>query len=160
MEEIMEPGLDVVFGLSVASFSTRKQIEELEKELLYLPQVDVPVLNTIHDGIYCRQITLPAGAFAIGHEHTGDFINIVVKGKCSVLIDGSVREIGPSTFISKGHDRKVGYIHEDTTWITVHRTDLDSINEIENSLFIKSKGYIDWEESKKLNFENNLSIKN
>jgi quercetin dioxygenase-like cupin family protein len=139
--------LEEVMALSVKEFVTPEQIEALEAELLSLPNVyECPVKHTLHDGIYIREITMPKGSFAIGHAHTGDFINIVTKGSCSVLLDGEVRKVGPSTFISKGHDRKVGYVHEDITWISVHRTDLDSVEEIERTTLIYSDTFKKWKE--------------
>jgi hypothetical protein len=77
--------------------------------------------HSFSPGIYMREILMFAGTTLIGAEHTGEHFNVVLKGRCFVSIDGVSKEIvAPSYFRSGAGVRKVLYIVEDTTWITVH----------------------------------------
>ena len=127
---------------AIRFFSTPERIEALEAELLKYEQAEIPVTHRLCSGVYAREITIPRGAFAIGHAHRHDCLNIVLSGRASVLIDGEVRIVtGPCVFIGKAGERKVGYIHEDATWITVHSTKETDLAKIEDELLVKSRPF-------------------
>jgi len=124
------------------SFTTMQEIEALEAEVLQLGANKVPVIHGFCKGIYTRQIDMPAGHFAIGDNHTEECLNIVTKGSMSVMIDGYIFVVkAPCQFVSPPFTRKIGFVHSDITWITVHPTDLTDIQELEKSLIIKSGSY-------------------
>jgi hypothetical protein len=122
---------------------TPQQVEELEAYMLSLPQLDAPVTNVFCEGCYVRGVTLPAGAFAIGHAHRNDCINIVQSGKVSVLIDGKIKLIqAPAVFVGKAMDRKVGFIHQESVWYTVHATSETDLDKLEDELILKSAAFL------------------
>lgn len=98
-------------------------------------------------GIYVREIWMPAGAVILGHEHTGDHLNVVVSGKFLLRAEGCVRQISagptPVTFRSKAGVRKALYIIEDTTYMTVHvnEDDCHDIPTLEARFTRKSETY-------------------
>jgi hypothetical protein len=122
------------------SFTTLEEIEALEGELLNnVEPVNIPVKYGFCKGLHTRQITLPKGIIAIGHAHSGECLNIVTAGSVSVVIDGEVKRItAPCQFVSAPLGRKVGFVHEDCTWITVHATHTTDIDELEKELLVKS----------------------
>ena len=121
---------------------TPEQIEALEARMLEDGRIELPVIHRICDGVYFREVTLPAGYFAIGHAHPKDTMNFVMGGSVSVLIDGVVRKIeAGAVFVSKAMQRKVGYIHSPCRWITAHRTDLTDIAAIEEEIIVKSEAF-------------------
>lgn len=124
---------------ALKSFTTLEEIEALEGEMLAHKSVPIHVKHSFAAGIYAREITLPAGVVAIGHAHTEECLNIVTKGSVSVLLEGEmVRVSAPATFPSAPFSRKVGYVHEDLTWITVHPIKERSIDKIESQIIAKS----------------------
>lgn len=141
-QQIDGPVTEEALVLSLKKFITLEDIEQLEGFMLELEQTEVPVTHTFADGMVSKQITLPKGNFAIGHAHKKDCINIVLSGSASVLIDGEIKRItGPCTFVGKALDRKVGYIHEDCTWITVHATRETDLEKLDAELLIKSETF-------------------
>lgn len=127
---------------ALKSFVSLDSIEALEDELLALGSVSIPVKHSFCRGIYTRQITIPKGTLAIGHAHSDECLNIVTAGSVSVVIDGKIVLVSaPACFPSAPLDRKVGYVHEDLTWITVHATNETRIEKLENDLIVKSKAF-------------------
>lgn len=145
--DLIDPSRVLVEALK--SFTTTAQIEALEAELLGCENnVEIPVFHSFCKGVYARTITLPKGTIAIGHEHSDECLNIFVKGRVSVVIDGEIQELtAPATFVSAPHTRKIGFIHEDATWVTVHATNEREIDKLEAELIIKSDSFKKFEES-------------
>lgn len=122
---------------SIEAIEKLEKYEQLAEVMLGMPQVSIPVKHTFGPGVYMREITIPAGTFALGHAHKHDCINIVVSGKASMLGDDGQAFImeAPKTFVSKAFTQKFGYIIEDLTHITVHANpdevrDLDQLEEM------------------------------
>jgi hypothetical protein len=134
---------DMIMAEAIKSFTTKEEIEALEIELLNANNnIKIPVIHAFWKGGYARTITIPAGSLAIGHEHTDECLNIVVKGSVSVVIDGEVRVVAaPATFVSPPGQRKIGYVHEDLTWVTVHTTSTSDVDRVEEELIVKSDGF-------------------
>ncbi len=119
-----------------------------DKEILFaeylmskMPQAQYETRHIFNDGIYTRELHIPEGTFAIGMDHVKDnILNIVVKGSCSFIDgEGVLKTIkAPFTFVSKSGKKKVGYFHEDTIWLNVHRTDTLTVEDAEKELLIKS----------------------
>lgn len=136
---------------STVSVPVNDQIENLERELLNLPQVECPLKHNFAPGVYMREITMPAGSLIIGHEHLTEHFNVVLTGKARVMIDGVIEDlVAPCYFISKPNVRKVLYIVEEMKFATIHPTDETSVEVLENTLIRKSNSFIKHEEAKAL----------
>lgn len=97
------------------------ELEQLESHMLDLPQVECPVVHHFGPGIYIREVTLPAGAFAIGHAQRHEHLNIMLTGSVAVLgDDGEVKVLrAPMIFVGQP-GRKVGLILETCIWQNVY----------------------------------------
>jgi hypothetical protein len=96
---------------------------------------ELPLTHVFSDGVYAREIFMPAGMIVVGHVHNTTHLNIVSTGKAIVWMNDTVVEItAPYTFESKAGTRKVLYILEDMFWTTIHATDSRDIDELENTL--------------------------
>lgn len=105
------------------------------KELLKLPQVECPLEHHFCDGVYARQITMPANTFIVGKRHKTAHFNIILKGKAKVLIDGVVSIIEAPCILNSNIDvRKVLFIIEEMTWVTIHPTTETNIEILEKHL--------------------------
>ena len=122
--------------LVISEPTWKEKISFLVNEMSAIPQVDCPLKHYFAPGIYVREIFMPAGSVVIGKIHKTEHFNIIQKG-CVTLhnADGS-KEIltGPLTFVSKPGVQKVLYIHEDTIWSTVHKTENKDIESLEAEL--------------------------
>lgn len=120
---------------------TNREIESLEGRLLALPQVPYRLRTFFAPGIYLREITMPAGALILGHEHTTEHLNIVASGAAVVVIRDRVeRMVAPYVVMSGPGVRKVLLVLEDCVWYTVHANPEDERDEaaLESRLIVKS----------------------
>ena len=117
---------------------TRGQIEAFGQMLQGLEvEHDIADLSTVHhqaQALYGRSIVVKAGTFLVGLPHKAGHLNVCV-GDITVWTEGGRQRLaGAHILTSKAHDMRVGFAHADTTWLTVHATDLTDIAEIEDSL--------------------------
>lgn len=75
------------------------------------------------NGIYARELTVPAGTVISAGIHKHANITVVSQGKVRVATEEGVRTIeAPCTFISSPGIKRAAYIMEDTVWTTFHAT--------------------------------------
>lgn len=120
---------------SLSNDELRRKIIALEAVMKDMDQVHIEPVHYISNGLYAREIFIPAGVTLTGKIHKTEHINIISKGDISVMTeDGIKRLVAPCTIISKPGMKRVGYAHEDTVWTTIHATELTDIPEIEAAL--------------------------
>lgn len=51
-------------------------IEDATRKLRELPQVDLNEQHLFADGMYCRQVSMPAGSLIVGHVHKKEAIKV------------------------------------------------------------------------------------
>ena len=97
-----------------------------------------PLKHTFAKGYYIREINTPAGQFIVTKIHKEEHPFFLMKGECSVLTeDGPKRIKAPYYDITKAGTKRVIYIHTDVTWVTVHATDLKTVEEVEEKVIAK-----------------------
>ena len=95
------------------------------------PQVECPVTHNFAPDIYVREIFMPADTVVIGHKHLTEHFNVILKGKCRVMIGDVVEELtAPCTFVSGAGSQKIVNVLEDCIWQTVH-SNPDNATDIE-----------------------------
>ena len=116
-------------------------IDKIEQAALALPQVDCPVAHHFGPNIYIREVTLPEGAFVIGHAQKQDHLNIMLTGKVAMVNDGEVKILeAPMVFIGKP-GKKMGYIMETCIWQNIYATDETNIDKLEEMFLDKSEAW-------------------
>jgi len=98
-----------------------KSVDSLMEKMSFMEQADCPVLHHFHDGIYIRELRMPAGIVAIGHIQRHPQMNVFVRGVVQMLNpDGTTTElVAPMTFVGSA-GRKVGYVIEDVIWQNIY----------------------------------------
>ena len=110
-------------------------LDVLEKEILRHPQVDCPLVHRFTDGMYIREIFMPAGTVVTTLTHKTNHPFVLTKGKLSVWNNGEVEHLeAPHVGITQPGARRLIIIHEDATWITFHVTDLTDPDEIAETI--------------------------
>lgn len=100
---------------------TPAELEQLESHMLDLPQVECPVVHHFGPGVYIREVTLPAGTFAVGHAQRHEHLNIMLAGSVAVLGDDGQAKVLRAPMIFVGQPgRKVGVILETCIWQNVY----------------------------------------
>jgi len=111
----------------------RRRIGEFAQMLAKLPQTDMPVDETLVDGLYVRKLLIPRGTFLVGKVHRQTCANFVESGDISILTETGCGRVKAGHFaMSKAGIQKLGYAHEDTVFVNVFRTDEQDISKIED----------------------------
>ena len=107
---------------TIAKQTLTHKIDELESVMLdNFPIVDCPVTHRFTEGMYVREIFMPAGSLITSKIHKTQHTYFVMKGKCIVWIDGVEHLIeAPYIGITEPNTRRVLYILEDCIWATSH----------------------------------------
>jgi len=123
------------------------KIERLEGAMLQHEQVECPLDHFFAQGVYVRQITVPADVLLVGHEHRFEHVCILLKGRMTIATPGGVETISaPLTFVAKP-GRKVFYTHEECVWQNIHATEERDLDKIEEQLVIKSETWLAHQEN-------------
>ena len=114
-------------------------IPEMERMMLDLPQEPAPVIHRFGPGIYIREVRLPGGTFAIGHEQLTEHLNIMHSGRVHIA-DGTTLDATESPIIFTGKPgRKAGFIEKDTVWWNIYATTETDIEKLEATYLRKSE---------------------
>jgi len=121
--------------MSEVQVSKREALMAFEQALLSMPQADIPVTHTFCDGMYARAAFIQAGTAMSGYIHLQDNLQIMVSGDVTVVTeDVEQRLTGFNIMAGRAGIKRAGYAHADTIWVTILRTDLTDVGEIERSL--------------------------
>ena len=95
----------------------RERIMHLEKAIGALPQYECPVRHYFVDGLYVREIDIPAGCALVGYIHMQPCITTLSKGTIAIS-DGenTVRLTAPFTTTVAPGTKKAGYALTDVIW--------------------------------------------
>ena len=98
-----------------------------------LDPVILPLKHHFADGIYAREMFLPAGALITGAVHKTKHMCILSQGRVRVATDdGPVELVAPATLIAYPGAKRAIYALEDSVWTNIHattETDLDKLVE-------------------------------
>ncbi len=105
----------------------RQKILDFEAALNQVPGVlhgdpAAPLNHLFADGIYVRQIFLPAGTVATGAVHKRSHPSFILTGEVKVFTEqgGAEHYIAPKCLISPAGCKRVVVALQDTIWCTVH----------------------------------------
>lgn len=117
----------------------RRSVMALQGELAQMEQLDCPLKHHFAPGAYAREILLPKGSLVIGKIHKHAHINVVSKGRVSVMTEFGRMDIeAPATFVSQVGTKRAVYAHEDTVWTTVHVTGETDLKKLEDEIIAKT----------------------
>jgi hypothetical protein len=93
------------------------------------------VTNHLVDGLYVRELLLPAGSFVLSRVHKRSLVNIISKGRV-IVIDSNGRNeyTAPHTFISGAGTQRLVFAPEETVWNTAHVTEVQDPDELVDDL--------------------------
>ncbi len=92
--------------------------------MLQMPQVETVVTDHFADGLYARELFIPAGVCLVGALHKTNHIFTVSQGECyAVTHEGKEHIVAPYTGQTRPGMKRVIYALTDTVWTTYHPTD-------------------------------------
>jgi len=90
-------------------------------------------------GVYAREMWMPKDCLITGKIHLTEHLNMLSQGRVSVSNQGeSITMEAPHTFVSPVGTKRAIYAHEDSTWTTIHATDLTDPDKIEAEIIAES----------------------
>ena len=125
--------------------SKTKSIDELESVMLdNFEVVDCPLTHRFTDGLYVREIFMPAGTLITSKIHKTQHQYFVLQGKVIVWIDGVEHLIeAPYIGVTEPNTRRVLYILEDCIWATSHpNPDNETVEQIEDRILDKHENVL------------------
>jgi hypothetical protein len=102
-------------------------VDNIEAAMMQLPDelIDGPLVHKFTEGMYIREIFMPAGSLWTSKIHKTEHPYVVSYGKVAVSIDAQewYEITAPYTGITNPGTRRVLFIIEDCIWTTFHRID-------------------------------------
>lgn len=99
--------------------------------------IDVPVIHHFAPGVYMRQMDAVAGTLVVSKMHRTEHMNILLKGSLTVATENGIELMtAPCVLKSMPGTKRIGYFHEDSSWITVHPTDETDLEIIEQQVIV------------------------
>ena len=100
--------------------------------------VELDVQHHFSDGLYARELFIPAGVCLVGALHKTRHMYMVVSGKCRVSSQyGNQEIVAPFMGETLPGTKRVIYALTDCVWVTYHPTDLTDIKDIEKALVVE-----------------------
>lgn len=121
---------------------TRERLIEFENKLSNVPGAVFgdselnPLKHSFSQGIYVREIFIPKDTIIVGKIHKHEHPNFLMSGEVSVFTEnnGVERLKAPLSMISPPGTKRIVYAHEDSVWITVHKTKHTDLEKIEKEI--------------------------
>ena len=112
----------------------RQQIADLETALAAVPgalfgdNATCPLTHRFADGIYVREIVIPAGMLLTGKIHKHAHPNFLLYGEVLVVTEQGGQEHlqAPLSLISPPGTKRAVYALTDVVWVTVHANPTDT----------------------------------
>ena len=118
----------------------RDRIARLEAAMMAATDqhIHIEPAHRFAQGLYSREVVMPAGTVATGHIHAQEHICIISAGRCEVISETLGARIveAPATFIVPRGTKNCVRAITDTVWTTVHATELRDVVEIEAAMLL------------------------
>lgn len=87
-------------------------------------EIDLFIQHHFSDGVYARQMKLPAGHFAVTHAHKYDHLSILASGEVTVEFDNRIeRHTAPAVITIFANQNHRIEAQQDAVWFCIHATD-------------------------------------
>ena len=111
--------------------TTQSDIVKLQTLMLRGDTLELEVKHHFSDGLYARELFIPAGVCLVGALHKTTHLYTVVKGRCKVSSQfGNLDIEAPFMGETIPGTKRVIYAETDCVWIGFHPTNLTDVDEI------------------------------
>lgn len=125
--------------------------DDIERECLALPQVDIPLVHHFGPNIYMREITIPPETLVVGHKHRHEHMCLMMKGTLYVMDgDGEPHELVAPMIFTAPPGRKIGYAVDEVVFVNVFSTEVRDVDVIEEMFVEKSAAWADFDQARRL----------
>lgn len=115
-----------------------EQLRELERAMLEQGEpAETAIEHHFANGVYGREMFMPAGTMLTGKIHRHSTLNVLIQGDITVSTPEGIRRLqAPAVFVSAPGAKKVGFAHTDVRWLNVHPTKLTDLAAIEAKFIV------------------------
>ena len=86
-------------------------------------------------GVYARELKLKAGTILTGKIHNFESMGILSQGRMRILTSEGAKIVeAPYVTVDKPGVKRLGVCETDCTFVSIHRTDAETIEDIEDEL--------------------------
>ena len=141
MNEIIAPDNTELLKRIFGDLQSQKYIDvvrDVQKQIQdHAELIDVPVEHHFAPGVYMRQMDAKAGTLVVSKMHRTEHMNVLLSGSLTVATENGIEYLkAPAVIKSMPGTKRIGYFHEDTSWMTVHPTDSTDLEEIEKQVIV------------------------
>tara|TARA_R100000742_G_C4279452_1_gene104064 strand:+ start:4456 stop:4992 length:537 start_codon:yes stop_codon:yes gene_type:complete len=96
-----------------------------------------PLKHNFEGGLYTRTMYMPKGSIIVSMIHRQQHPSFLLKGELSYLTDeGEVKRIkAPHTVFTQEGTQRVFYVHQESVWTCVYKTDATTVEEAELEIY-------------------------
>lgn len=154
-------------GISIEKNNVRDSIMNFEAQILSQENAVIgdsdlcPLKHTFSDGIYVREIFIPAGMYIVGKIHKHEHPNFLMSGEVDVVTkDGKETIVGPCSMISPAGTKRALYAKTDLVWITIHHNPTNTQDPKELEKIVIADSFEEYDKFEKLQSKKIVSIWN
>lgn len=141
MNEIIAPDNTELLKHIFGDLQSQKYIDvvrDVQKQIQdHAELIDVPVEHHFAPGVYMRQMNAKAGTVVVSKMHRTEHMNVLLSGSLTIATENGIEYLkAPAVIKSMPGTKRIGYFHEDTSWMTVHPTDSTDLEEIERQVIV------------------------
>ena len=124
----------------------QEQVNEIEGVIVHkageerteIEEYYTPLKQNLEGGLYTRELFMPKGAVIVSMIHKQQHPSFLLKGELSYLTDeGEIKKIkAPSTVFTQKGTQRVFYVHKDSEWCCVYKTDAKTFEEAEADVYV------------------------
>ena len=117
------------------NLALQSNIYKAQDVMLAMPQAETEVTHHFADGIYARELLIPAGVCLVGALHKTNHLFTVSEGEC-VAVTHEGREEIKAPYMGQTHPgmKRVIYAITDTVWTTFHVTEETDVDKIADEI--------------------------
>ena len=141
MNEIIAPDNTELLKRIFGDLQSQKYIDvvrDVQKQIQdHAELIDVPVEHHFAPGVYMRQMNAKAGTVVVSKMHRTEHMNVLLSGSLTIATENGIEYLkAPAVIKSMPGTKRIGYFHEDTSWMTVHPTYSTDLEEIERQVIV------------------------
>lgn len=102
-----------------------------------IPEGEAPVEHYFAPNVYMRQMNAKKDTLVVSKMHRTEHLNIFLSGSVSIITENGIEHLkAPIILKSAPGTQRIGYFHEDSSWLTVHPTESTVLTEIEDQVIV------------------------
>jgi len=114
---------------------SRDQIDQLQAEMVKMPQLELQTEHFFVPGMYCRRVYRPAGTLIVGKVHKHPHFFLCAKSEIIAWTETGMRKLQAGDVVEcQPGTKRVTLATQDSIGVTIHKTEKTDLDDIETEL--------------------------